>query len=279
MTILSTFHGIGCMNLALDRAGLKPEKVFTSEIDPAANLVNKVRFPDNVPLGDISAIKSDNLPDLDLLVGGSPCQGLSRMGGRLNFKDPRSKLFYEFLRILDDKKPKYFLLENVRMDAEVEKLITKYLGVKPFRINSALVSAQNRHRLYWTNLPGAGIPEDKGIELKDILLPDLTNPANIPTGLKLRKKSKCVRVGGRSSPVFSKHEWDYPYEKDKSKFPFLDLEEIKKVRRFNVTECSRLQTVPDNFLSIPGITQTAAYKMLGNCWTVDVITHQLKGLK
>jgi DNA (cytosine-5)-methyltransferase 3A len=103
-------------------------------------------------------------------MGGSPCQGFSFAGKQLNFIDPRSRLFFEFVRLLDEVKPKYFLLENVRMKKEYQDIISKYSGVKPIEINSALVSAQNRKRLYWTNIPGIEQPEDKGILLRDIIL-------------------------------------------------------------------------------------------------------------
>lgn len=278
LNVFSAFHGIGCFNVAAKRAGLNLGNVYTSEKDEAANKVDKLHFPENTQLGDVLNIKSNDLPDLDLLVGGSPCQGFSRMGKQANFKDPRSKLFYEFLRILDDKKPTYFLLENVRMDDYSKNLITKYLGVKHIEINSKLVSAQSRNRLYWTNIPGVQLPEDRGILLKDVLEEDLIDPNNIPQGMKIREKSKTVRVGGRSSPVLSKQEWDYPYKKLQPKTVLRDSEYLrrKEVRRYSVKECCKLQTLPPNYLDVPGISKTDAYKMLGNCWTVDVIAHILK---
>jgi DNA (cytosine-5)-methyltransferase 3A len=120
-------------------------------------------------MGDVCALRGENLPPIDLLMGGSPCQGFSFAGKQLNFKDPRSALFFQFVRLLRETKPKYFLLENVRMKQEYQDVISEHLGVEPVKINSALVAAQNRVRLYWTNIPGIEQPEDKGIVLKDIL--------------------------------------------------------------------------------------------------------------
>ena len=120
-------------------------------------------------MGDVTKWKEWDLPKIDLLIGGSPCQGFSFAGKQLNFEDPRSKLFFEFVEILNHYKPKYFLLENVKMKQEYQYIISDYLGVQPIEINSALVSAQNRKRLYWTNIPGVTQPQDKGILLKDIV--------------------------------------------------------------------------------------------------------------
>jgi len=138
--------------------------------------VARANYPDTIHIGDVTKVtrkmwREDWLEDnpIDLIMGGSPCQGFSWAGKRLNFDDPRSKLFFEFVRLLDEFKPKYFLLENVNMKKEFQAVITEHLGVEPIRINSNLVSAQNRDRLYWTNIPVDGLPEDKGIKLKDIL--------------------------------------------------------------------------------------------------------------
>jgi site-specific DNA-cytosine methylase len=118
-------------------------------------------------LGSVLDVKGADLPKIDLLIGGSPCQGFSFAGKQLNFDDPRSKLFFEFVRLKEELNPKYFLLENVKMKKESQDVISEYLGVEPVEINSALVSAQNRKRLYWTNIP-FDMPEDKGILLKDV---------------------------------------------------------------------------------------------------------------
>ena len=178
MNILSLFDGMSCGQIALDKLGIKPTNYFASEIDKFAIQTAKKNFPDTIHLGDVTKIQTsgDHLLDefecghkIDLLIGGSPCQGFSFSGKRLNFEDPRSKLFFEYVRLLKELKPKYFLLENVRMAKASQDIISEYLGVEPIIINSNLVSAQNRHRLYWTNIPNVTQPKDKGIVLKDIL--------------------------------------------------------------------------------------------------------------
>ena len=141
---------------------------FASEIDKHAIKVTQHNYPNTVQVGDVTTVKCADLPKIDLLIGGSPCQGFSFAGKQLNFDDPRSKLFFEFVRLLKETKPKYFLLENVLMKKEYEQIITDHLGIEPIFINSALVSAQNRKRLYWTNIPNVTEPKDKGILLKDI---------------------------------------------------------------------------------------------------------------
>lgn len=169
MNVLSLFDGISCGQEALKRAGIKVDKYYASEIDEYAISIAQKNFPNTIQLGDVAQIQTDKLPKIDLLIGGSPCQGFSFAGKQLNFSDPRSSLFFEYVRILNQVKPTYFLLENVKMKKEYRDIISKCLGVEPIEINSALVSAQNRKRLYWTNIPGIMPPEDKGIMLKDIV--------------------------------------------------------------------------------------------------------------
>lgn len=171
INVLSLFDGMSCGQIALRRAGIKVNKYFASEIDKHAIKGTQANFPETVQLGNVEFITADMLRnyDIDLIIGGSPCQGFSFAGKQLNFEDPRSKLFFEFVRLVEELKPKYFLLENVRMKKESQDIISKYLGVEPIKINSSLVSAQNRVRLYWTNISGIKQPEDKDLRLKDIL--------------------------------------------------------------------------------------------------------------
>ena len=181
INVLSLFDGISCGQLALQRAGIKVNKYFASEIDKYAIQVTQHNFPDTIQLGDVTKVKAQGLPKIDLIIGGSPCQGFSFAGKGLNFEDERSKLFFEFVRLVKECNPKYFLLENVKMKKEYELVISQYMKVAPIEINSALVSAQNRVRLYWTNINEkpygffgelkADIPQpkDKGMVLKDIL--------------------------------------------------------------------------------------------------------------
>jgi len=173
LNVLSLFDGMSCGQIALERAGIKVDNYFASEIDKYAIAVTQANYPNTKQVGSVTDLKSSSLPKIDLLVGGSPCQGFSFAGKQLNFDDPRSKLFFEFVRLLKELREVnpniLFLLENVKMKKEFQDVITEHIGVEPIEINSNLVSAQNRKRLYWTNIPGVKIPSDKGILLKDIV--------------------------------------------------------------------------------------------------------------
>ena len=188
MNVLSLFDGMSCGRIALEKAGILIDKYYACEIDKYAMKVSKANYPDTFQLGDVkdltwndSALHAHLRPKIDLLIGGSPCQGFSFAGKHLDFDDPRSKLFFEFVKLMDETKPRWFLLENVRMKEESQDIISRYMGVQPQEINSSLVSAQNRKRLYWTNIPFT-VPEDRGIMLKDI----------IEDGLVDRDKGHCL---------------------------------------------------------------------------------------
>lgn len=189
MKVLSLFDGISCGRVALERVGIPVETYYASEIDKYAIQIAQKNYPDIIQIGDVTKVDFAQFAGkIDLVIGGSPCQGFSFAGKQLNFDDPRSKLFFEFVRAIREIKPKYFLLENVKMKKEYEDVITEQLGVKPLEINSALVSAQNRKRLYWTNIPGVALPTDRNIVLKDIVH-EFTDWKNcdaipIPEGLK-----------------------------------------------------------------------------------------------
>ena len=169
MNVLSLFDGMSCGRIALDRLGIKVDNYYASEIDKYAIQVSQANYPDIIQVGDVTELDTSTLPKIDLIMGGSPCQGFSFAGKQLAFDDPRSALFFEFVRCVEELKPKYFLLENVRMKKEYLDVISEYMGVEPIMINSALVSAQNRVRYYWTNIPGIEQPEQRGIVLRDIL--------------------------------------------------------------------------------------------------------------
>lgn len=173
MNVLSLFDGMSCGRIALDRIGVKVNKYYASEIDKYAIKVSKANWDDIIQLGDVNGIKQwyeDNQPSIDLMLMGSPCQGFSNASkDKLNFEHPQSKLFFVAVEIMKLVKPKYFLLENVNMKKEWQDIISDYMGVKPIKINSALLSAQSRNRLYWTNIPFDQNIEDKNIVLKDIL--------------------------------------------------------------------------------------------------------------
>lgn len=175
MVVLSLFDGISTGRVALERAGIPVSTYYASEVDKYALAVAKKNYPDNVQLGDVENYEHWDLDfgSIDLLIGGSPCQGFSYAGKQLNFQDERSKLFFRFVEILNKIRQKnpnvLFLLENVKMKKEYQDKISEYLGVTPIEINSSLVSAQHRKRLYWTNIEGITQPEDRGILLRDIV--------------------------------------------------------------------------------------------------------------
>lgn len=204
INVLSLFDGMSCGQIALREAGIKVNKYFASEIDKFAIQQTQHNFPDTVQLGSVTGVHAADLPHIDLLIGGSPCQGFSFAGKQLNFNDPRSVLFFEYVRILREIQEYnpgvLFLLENVRMRKECEQVITEQLGLEPVVINSALVSAQNRVRLYWTNIrtrEEANLfdtkvftdipqPEDRGIYLRDILEDDV-EPKYVLTSSRIKK--------------------------------------------------------------------------------------------
>lgn len=185
MNVLSVFDGMSCGQIALIELGFKIDKYYASEIDKPAITQTQHNFPNTIQLGSVADVKAKNLEKIDLFIGGSPCQGFSFAGKQLNFDDPRSALFFEYVRLWKEIKAinpnAVFLLENVNMKKEYLRVISEYLGVFPVRINSNLVSAQNRDRWYWSNIRTKNVglfaelwtdipqPEDKGILLKDIL--------------------------------------------------------------------------------------------------------------
>lgn len=179
MRVLSLFDGISAGQLALQRVGIDVDTYYASEIDKYAIQVTKKNFPNTIHLGDITKWQGWDIDwsSIDLVIGGSPCQGFSFAGKQLNFEDPRSKLFFVFVdichRVIDENPKMKFLLENVRMKKEYQDVITQYMGVSPIAINSSLVSAQNRYRLYWTNISSVNEPNDKGILLRDIIQNDV----------------------------------------------------------------------------------------------------------
>ena len=187
MKVLSLFDGMSCGQLALNRLGIKVDKYYASEIDKFAIQVTQANFPETIQVGDVCNLKAEDYQDIDLILAGSPCQGFSFAGKQLAFDDPRSALFFEFIRLLKEIKPKYFLLENVKMKKEFLEVITDQVSacypefqgkdlfggrIEPILINSALVSAQSRQRYYWTNIPNVEQPDDMGIVLRDILEDD-----------------------------------------------------------------------------------------------------------
>jgi site-specific DNA-cytosine methylase len=247
MNVLSLFDGISCGQLALRRAGIKVDNYFASEIDVNAIAITQNHFPKTIQLGDVQDI--EHLPaKLDLLIGGSPCQGFSSAGKQLNFDDPRSQLFFDFVYILKHSHPTFFLLENVPMKKEWVDIITKHMGVEPIKINSALVSAQNRKRLYWTNIPVVGLPQDKGINFNRELY-------RLPHGYI----TECVKV-------FKKYP-TLAAQSPGTKYRIVETDGTTRVA--TPEECEGFQTLPIGYTS--SVNKTQRYKLIGNCWTVDVV--------
>jgi len=181
MKVLSLFDGMSCGQIALNRLGIKVDTYYASEIDKYAMEITQKNFPETIQIGDVCAVRGEDYQDVDLILAGSPCQGFSFAGKQLAFDDPRSALFFEFIRLLKEIKPKYFLLENVKMKKEYLQIISEQVsacypkipfGIEPIFINSSLVSAQSRQRYYWTNIPNITQPEERGIVLRDILEED-----------------------------------------------------------------------------------------------------------
>ena len=218
MNVLSLFDGMSCGMMALQRAGIKVNNYYSSEIDKYAMTVSAANYPEIIQVGDITKLDLSTLPKIDLVMGGSPCQGFSVAGKGLAFDDPRSALFFEFVKCVKELNPKYFLLENVNMKKEWLGVITDYMGVEGIKINSALVSAQNRNRWYWSNIPGIEQPKDRGIVLRDILQDDAEEPmySNIYGGFGEKKprehfnKSVTIRAnsGGGSIPNVKLKDFD-----------------------------------------------------------------------
>jgi len=318
MNVLSLFDGMSCGQIALDKLGIKVDNYFASEIDKFAMQVAKANYPKMRHVGNVEFVTGGMFLNhkIDLLIGGSPCQGFSFAGKQLNFNDPRSALFFEFVRILKETKPKYFLLENVKMKKEFQDVISEYLGCEPIIINSSLVSAQNRVRLYWTNIPRIVQPKDKGIFIKDITLDDsdkigamrgryildgkrqdykMKTAGMTTQRIELRKdeKSNCVTTVAKDNylvKLFNTNPsgngmngWVY-HTNAKSPTVTTNKGEGNKIshdgiwyRKLTPIECERLQTVPDNYTN--HVSNSQRYKMLGNGWTVDVIAHIFKNME
>jgi len=329
VNVLSLFDGISCGRVALERAGIDVDNYYASEVDKYAIQVAQKNYPDTIQLGSVEDWRDWDIGQPDIIIGGSPCQGFSVAGKGLNFDDPRSKLFFVFIDALKHYKPKYFLLENVKMKKEWQNVITDMTGVEPIDINSALVSAQNRRRLYWTNIPGVGQPEDKGIMLKDIVhenegvIETNLDDYKVPVTKELQimdeevKRNKigyfrkdcqanrvykihgkavtlCGDAGGGAAKMgqylfgcmtpdrikkrqngqrFSKGEKSYTMTAQDKHGILID----GYIRKLTPIECERLQTLPDGYTG--GVSNSQRYKCLGNCWTVDVISHILQNIR
>lgn len=287
MKVLSLFDGISCGYEALLRAWVPVDEYYASEIDKHAIKVAMDNHPDIIQIGDVCQVKGEDYKDIDLIIWGSPCQWFSMAGKMLNFSDPRSKLFFEFVRLVKEVKPKWFLLENVKMKKEYIEVINENLwGITPTEINSNLVSAQNRVRLYWVGkLQEDGTyakveipqPEDEHVMLEDILEKEVDSkyiltPAQIEMIANwgwyedpIASADKWVKkIGtltthcGKMSNGIKLIKWNWGY------------------RKLTPVECERLQTLSDGYTSAASDTQR--YIQLGNGWTCSVIAHIFRNL-
>ena len=279
---MSLFDGISCGKVALDRAGIKVKNYYASEIDEYAMQVSKNNHPDIIQLGDVNAWRNWNIDwsQIDLLIGGSPCQGFSFAGKLLNFNDERSKLFFVYVDILNHIKsvnPNVkFLLENVKMKADYQNVISGYLGVEPMRINSALVSAARRDRLYWVNF-NVDMPEDRGITFDDI-------NGNTTDWLSNTYIDKVSKWKAQQDPLKN-----VTYIGTKAKLPCLTargynqshsgmilISDGTRYRYLTNNEAELAMTLPIDYTK--GISDRERARCLGNGWTAEVIVHILKHL-
>lgn len=336
MNVLSLFDGMSCGQQALERAGIKVNKYYASEIDKHAIKVTQRNYPNTIQLGSVTDVDMADLERIDLLIGGSPCQSFSFAGKRngmtttsneeiytleryLELKadgfqfEGESYLFWEYMRILTDIR-KYnqnvlFLLENVEMGAKWERVLSEAIGIYGVHINSALVSAHNRKRIYWTNIRvrEEGLfgelhsdipqPEDRGILLKDILEDEVDEKYYITGGSMMdfvtdewRLNKQYTQINGdKSLPQIARQysNWGGDYVcvampalsaqlggRNNILIPEAIANISPRIRRLTPVECERLQTVEDNYSAC--VSDTQRYKMLGNGWTVDVIAHIFK---
>lgn len=293
---LSLFDGISGLQLSLKRAGIKIDKYYASEVDEPAITITQSNFPNTIQLGDVRKIKKGTIKEkVWLLSAGSPCQDLSHSGAQfgmrtlhqyeqvtclkdyLKFKKKgrtfigESYLFWEFVRLIKELKPKYFFFENVNMTNEWKYIISRELRAIPIRVNSSLVTAQNRDRYYWTNIPNVKVPMDKGVLLKDVI-------PNAVAGFGIR---------GRKNEKTGKYEPFATLRKDgkanclvtsKGNTAKIELEN-GDVRRLTIDEAEMLQTLPKGYTNIKGITDTQRWRGVGNGWTIDVVSQLLSPLK
>lgn len=292
MRVLSLFDGISCGQLALQRAGVEVTEYYASEINKKAIEVTQHNFPNTVQLGDITQLTEGDLlslPKFDMVIGGSPCQDLSAYkhdrGDVKGLEGSKSGLFYHYERVLKTVNPKYFLLENVPMAQEWQDIITDILGVNPVEINSSLVAAAERKRLYWTNIPLSAQPEDKGLVIKDIIIPSDEVPEKYWYNKPFiyngdDKKVQCTldikghrhlkevyNINGKCNTLLADGDGGNRQKK---------VYQDGRCRKFTPLEYERMQTLPDNYTEC--VSDSARYSAIGNGWTVDVIAHIFKGL-
>jgi len=292
ITVLSLFDGISCGHLAFDRCGIPVKSYYSSEIKKIAIETTMRHYPDTIQIGDVTKVHYEDgvlytengdfeVGQVDFLIGGSPCQDFSilRASSGLEItglKGDKSKLFYEYLRLLHEIKPRFFLLENVKMKAESEEQLNEYLGVKGIHINSILVSYQNRPRIYWTNIPGVVPPVNRNIDFQafrereyDKQLPYKVN--RTPSREKMWNNGQGLNQGGACSNVTHSHKINCITRKQ-DRFPNSGLIEFEDFCRYLTREeLERGQTLPIGYTS--NLSYNQMQDVCGDCWTVDVIAH------
>lgn len=279
MNVLSLFDGMSCGQIALEKAKIPVDNYYASEIKKSAIQVTQQNYPNTIQLGDINEYKEWELPDIDLIIGGSPCQDFTflKPDGE-GFHGDKSKLFFKFVECLHRFKPKYFLLENVKMKKEYQDTISAILGVEPITINSNKVSFQNRNRLYWTNIPGVEEPEDQNISFQDYKETDFNTceeyrVKRTPSREKMwgnGENGKCPNITYRDKVnclTVKQDRW--------SNAGLVEHDDF--CRYLTVKECELAQNVPVGYTE--GLSRAQAYNVLGDGWTVDVITHIFKNIK
>lgn len=296
MNILSLFDGMSCGQIAFDKLGIKFDgknnKYFASEIKDYAIKIVQHNYPGTIQIGDVRKVSykngtlhtenGDYKVNIDAIIGGSPCQSISLMNrkGKGIYQEDKSGYFWEYLRILQEVKPKYFLLENVVGRKDSIDAMSQWLATKPILIDSALVAPQQRRRYYWSNIYGITQPEDRGLLLKDTQTKEGDDDLKLYGSekfqahceKKIKENKKFVTCGTEKAQCLLKsgiHKWQLTVFKTD-----------KGYRKPTVTECEMWQTVPLGYTTnVPGLTDSQRYDVLGDGWTVDVIAHIFKGLK
>lgn len=292
MKVLSLFDGISCGMVALERAGVPVEKYYASEIDETAIAISKKNYPEIIRLGDVTKWREWKIPwsEIDMVMGGSPCQGFSFAGKKLNFNDVRSKLFFEFVDILNHIKlhnPKVlFLLENVVMKKDHKDVISGHLGVTPVLINSNCFAAQNRPRLYWSNFEIQQPPKESTKTLRDVFDETLEHREihiNHPETIVKCKTYYQYDQNKRGNNSQDQRFYDIDSKSNTLLLSGSSIPKVKaddgKIWLLTPQECAKLQTLDREYINVEGLSNAAKYRALGNGWTVDVIAHILSGLK
>tara|TARA_Y100000401_G_scaffold100809_1_gene89923 strand:- start:130 stop:999 length:870 start_codon:yes stop_codon:yes gene_type:complete len=283
MNVLSLFDGMSCGQLALERASVKYNNYYASEIKPIAIKVAKQNYPNTIHIGDVTKLDLSRLPKIDLLIGGSPCQDFSILKAKgLGLEGDKSKLFYEYLKILKEIKPKYFLLENVKMKKESEKQLNEYLGIEGLHINSELVSYQKRPRIYWTNIPGACVPKDRNINFQDFKETNydvckIYKLNNTPSRIKMWNNGKKRSSELKSCANITHSNKVYCLTRKQDRSPNSGLIEFDDFCRYLTRqELEKAQTVPVGYTN--SVSYNQAQDLLGDGWTIEVIAHLFQGL-